>query len=144
MDDAALLEQLLFDHREIRKALETLAELRISSSEGKEFLWGLKKLLLTHLALEDKELYPRLAAREGAIAETFQSEMAEISDRVLRFFASYEEGIGNSMQFARDFGQMQVMLLRRMIREEMRLYPAFLDRRTSVTENPRQRRRTDF
>ena len=122
-----LIERLTSEHNALREALEQINQHRISQPEGREILFNTKAMLVAHLALEDKELYPALdlLAANKTLASSFRQEMQGITVSVLDFFKKYENGIEDGLAFARDFGHIKTMLVQRMIREETRLYPAF-------------------
>ena len=122
-----LIERLTSEHNALREALEQINQHRISQPEGREILFNTKAMLVAHLALEDKELYPPLdlLAANKILASSFRQEMQGITVSVLDFFKKYENGIEDGLAFARDFGHIKTMLVQRMIREETRLYPAF-------------------
>ena len=125
----SLIHQLSKEHEALRKALEEIRALRISSDEGRELLWKTRGLLEAHLEREDRLLYPALQALEASkvLADSFQDDMRQISVRVGTFFQTYGEGITDANQFARDFGELRAVLSHRMIREETRLYPAYAE-----------------
>ncbi|MBE7440211.1 MAG: hypothetical protein HS115_17295 [Spirochaetales bacterium] len=82
---------------------------------------------MAHLDREDRELYPALKALEqsNAIANAFQTEMAGITVQALEIFQRYEKGVDDKTRFARDTGQLFALVSGRIIKEEMRLYPAY-------------------
>lgn len=123
----SLIERLTAEHNALRDALQKINELRVSQPEGRELIFKTKSMLLAHLALEDKELYPALdrLAESKVLSSSFHQEMQDISVSVLAFFKKYDQGIADGIEFARDFGQIRAMLVQRMIREETRLYPAY-------------------
>lgn len=125
-----LTAQLKREHAAIMEALHRVNEKGIGKKEGVQALLGVKKLLLTHLAREDKELYPalqRATANNPELARTieqFVKEMTDVSEVALAFFAKYENG-GTGLSFGADYGALYARLVNRMSREETRLYSIY-------------------
>ena len=65
--------------------------------------------------------------QSNAIASAFQTEMGSITAQALQIFERYEHGIKDKSQFARDTGQLFALVSGRIIKEEMRLYPAYTE-----------------
>lgn len=122
----SLIDTLKHDHHEIFRLIEESQALGITTEEGRRKLKQAKAVIVGHLKLEDVKLYPEMQkhAETRALADTYSSEMRDISAEILQFFNFLEGGV-EGMQFAREVGRVVARLKQRMTREEVRLYPAF-------------------
>lgn len=89
-----------------------------------------RQALAEHLALEDRDLYPGLAAAAArsddaqlkTVAAAFSGTMQNISDGLTKIFARYEQGIRSLEDFRRDWGTLKSVLGSRIRSEETSLY----------------------
>jgi len=121
-----LIPSLLHDHAQMRELLESVRRQGISTAEGQRLLRRARQLIVAHLQREDTLLYPALRGCEDtqALADTYASEMQELSREILAFFDGME-GEHDELVFARGFGKVLGALNKRWTREEVRLYPAY-------------------
>lgn len=129
-----LISQLKQEHMEIMRSFNDLKE-EISLKKMEtclDELIVLKEILLFHLKLEDKMLYPELKKVEGDVRKTsdkFSKEMIEISKEALNFFNKYEKvSISNlidNLEFKREFENLYNLILKRIKIEEKILYPLY-------------------
>lgn len=121
----SIVATLKNEHQEIFKLLEKTQALGMSD-EGRKYLKQARNLVASHLAREDRNLYPQMQAHAQTkdLAMSFASEMEGISKETLSFFDALERG-ESGMDFARKMGGTIAHLRQRMNREEIRLYPAF-------------------
>lgn len=96
-------------------------------------LKNFKKILLSHLKLEDAELYPNLlSAKNKSIKETaekYSDEMKLISKRTISFFETYAhlkvDELSQSRIFKLDLSTIITIIRRRIDLEEVELYPLY-------------------
>lgn len=125
-----LITELKEEHIQISAILNKVNAIGFYTAEGQGLLNQAKNGLLTHLAKEDKELYPKLTtAAETNIdlkrtLDVFAKDMLEISKSAMAFFERYQNG-GSGVEFARDFGRLFSMLNLRIGREERILFEEF-------------------
>jgi hemerythrin-like domain-containing protein len=121
----SIVATLKNEHQEIFKLLEKTQALGMTD-EGRKYLKQARNLVASHLAHEDRNLYPQMQANAQTkdLAMSFESEMKDISKETLSFFDALERG-ESGMNFARQMGGTIAHLRQRMNREEIRLYPAF-------------------
>lgn len=88
--------------------------------------------LSIHLALEDKDLYPRMIAHEdkfvSSLARKYQLEMGEIADRFAQYTRKWPTPSAihkNSGEFTAETESIFRSLSRRMDKEDNELYAAF-------------------
>jgi iron-sulfur cluster repair protein YtfE (RIC family) len=130
---AGTIEEFHKDHERIAGALDEVRRLGIGSAAGREALFAARTLLLHHLELENRILYPALARHATddpslqRLLDDFASEMEQVAAQAAAFFDRYSAASGG-LEFARDFGRLVAELNRRIRREETLLYPEF-DRR---------------
>ena len=125
-----LVSRLKKEHNILVEALDSMMKLGVTTKEGQEKLYSAKEVLLAHLSLEDKELYPvlrRAAESDGSVKSTldiFAKDMEEISKTALSFFEKYAQG-GDSLEFAKELGRLLGALRNRIGREEDVLYAQY-------------------
>lgn len=126
-----LIDELKNEHKWIQHLLGQVKSVGITSTAGIEKLLLSKKALLAHLKKEDDKLYPILrdAGKTNQdinlTLKMFTDDMKSITDQVISFYAKYENGIQNKLDFATDFGVIVSILNDRIWREETILYPKF-------------------
>ena len=124
-----LTAELQEEHRFLAEALTKVKALG-PSEEGLKLLNSSKAALLAHLKKEDTFLYPELRKiattdqRVGGIVDMFASDMAKISQAAIEFFQHWENG-GDPEDFAKELDTLISVLLGRIRREEMILYPEY-------------------
>ena len=125
-----LVDRLKKEHNILVEALDSMMKLGVTTKDGQEKLYEVKAILLAHLSLEDKELYPVLrkaAESDDSVKSTldiFAKDMEEISKSALSFFAKYAQG-GDSLEFAKELGRLLAALRNRIGREEDVLYAQY-------------------
>jgi hemerythrin-like domain-containing protein len=131
-----LIQQLKQEHVEIMHSFESIKE---GVSKGKSGdndlineLGELKDILVAHLDLEDKMLYPMLIKSGGEakeLGEKFSDEMKKITKSALDFFEKYmKETISNLLQsseFRKELEKIIKAVTKRVETEENILYPAY-------------------
>ncbi len=131
-----LISQLKQEHVEI---MHTFASIKSGIASGKpgdgdliKELRELKDVLVGHLGLEDKMLYPALAksGEEGKkLGEQFSGEMLEISKIALAFFGKYmSETVSDllkSSEFRKELNDIVKAVSKRVNAEETVLFPAY-------------------
>lgn len=128
-----LVEKLTAQHRDLLATLDKMTEQGIASPAGRNTLFGARDALLAHLALEDREFYPRLrkaAQAKAALQSTlnvFASDLEGITQTAIAFFKRYGDAsaAGDSLDFARDLGRLMAALRTRIRKEETLLYPEY-------------------
>jgi hypothetical protein len=131
-----LIQQLKGEHVEIGRAFESIKEgvARGEAGDGELLneLRELKSVLVAHLDLEDKMLYPALVGAGGEakeLGEKFSKEMLGISNVVLAFFGKYiSESIENllkSAEFRIELDGIIKAVVKRVNAEEGTLFPAY-------------------
>ncbi|MBI5497462.1 MAG: hemerythrin domain-containing protein [Deltaproteobacteria bacterium] len=128
-----LIEKLSAQHRELVALLNAVTERGVSSPEGRKLLLSARDALLAHLALEDKEMYPALAAAartRPALRSTldqFAADMDVVSAMAVEFFQRFGDDARpvDSFQFAREQGKFMAALRARIRKEEVVLYPEY-------------------
>ena len=132
-----LIPQLKGEHVEIMHAFESIKEGVSGGKAGDADLINelreLKDVLVAHLDLEDKMLYPALATSNVAeakeLGEKYSAEMLEISKVAMAFFGKYmSETIGDllkSAEFRTELDAVIAAVTKRVDAEETILYPAF-------------------
>lgn len=123
-----LIERLTEEHRVILALLNDVASLGVGSLEGRKKLLKSKELILSHLHKEDEQLYPELARIEQAllVSDAFKEEMVHVSNKVLRFFCEFEKDSQDTQEMAQAFSDIRTALRNRITREELELYPLFV------------------
>ncbi len=142
-----LIDTLRQQHWEILsscEALEIFCKGGISSGEDikkwmeekRNVVFHLKKfktLLLSHLKLEDGELYPALLKAKDKtikeIVERYIGEMKLISKRTLSFFETYShlkvDGLSQNENFKLELNTIIAIIKKRVDLEERELYPLY-------------------
>lgn len=133
----SLIKQLKEEHVEIMRAFESIKSGVNGGNRGDDDLINelreLKEVLVAHLGLEDKMLYPALAKSENnkakELGEKFSKEMMEISGVALAFFGKYiSETIGDllrSSEFRKELDNVIKAVVKRVDTEEKILYPVY-------------------
>lgn len=91
--------------------------------------WGLTRALLTHLAVEDRYLYPGMIAQGGTqgalVASRFQTEMGDLAERFTAYMTEWKDD-----RIAQDWAGFRAAtrlilgaLSRRIAHENETLYP---------------------
>jgi hypothetical protein len=130
----ALVETLKIQHRELERRMGALDE-RLAAADAsgaREALGALSETLMAHLALEDRELYPGLAAvgeetigaGRKALAQTFAANMKRITDGLVSFIQSAERA--DAAALGREWGRIRSILVSRIESEERVLYPIYV------------------
>jgi len=96
-------------------------------------LRGLKEILVAHLELEDKLLYPKLASSEAEeareLGKKFSEEMSKISNAALAFFGKYvtveASELKNNAEFEKELSGIIEVVVKRVEIEENTLFPAY-------------------
>ncbi len=125
-----LIEELKQEHKIIIETFKKVRQLGISSKEGQEAIFAVKRLLLAHLKREDEEFY--LIIRKAAQSDKkvqqlvtfFMKDMDVISQAAIQFFDKYSES-GSGLEFAGDFGKLYAKLNIRIRNEEEELYSEY-------------------
>lgn len=120
-----LIEQLHREHNEIRlhlKKIQVNDDIEILNQHFSE----LKRVLISHLIIEDNELYPALRSLQATekISNSFEEEMGRISSDIMDFYAKYKHEFKGE-NFRGDAGVIIDRLIYRITKEERELYPAF-------------------
>lgn len=92
-----------------------------------------KTILVSHLGLEDKSLYPVLFKSKDkktrSKAEKYADEMKLISKRTISFFETYEhlkvDELSQNENFKLDLNTVITIIRRRIAVEEAELYPLY-------------------
>lgn len=123
----SLIDQLTNEHQALQKLLTEASRAGLDTDSGQQKMGQVKTMLLAHLKKEDTELYPELKKLEDAqaIAHSFQDEMTEISKAAVEFFTFFESRPDDKMKIAHEFGAFVGALKKRIIREEVTLYPLY-------------------
>ena len=133
----SLILQLKEEHVQLIRLFE---EVKSEISQGDiepnilvEQLRDLKYILLAHLALEDKLIYPKLTSSDNKeaqnIGKKFSTEMAEISNVVLAFFGKYIiidiQKLKSDKEFEKELTGIIEAVVKRVELEENTLFPAY-------------------
>ncbi len=133
----SLILQLKEEHVQLIRLFE---EVKSEISQGDiepnilvEQLRDLKDILLAHLALEDKLIYPKLTSSDNKeaqnIGKKFSTEMAEISNVVLAFFGKYIiidiQKLKSDKEFEKELTGIIEAVVKRVELEENTLFPAY-------------------
>lgn len=126
-------EILSAEHAELdRLATELLAIVSAGAGRAADLSavrWRLNRVLLMHLAKEDRLLYPRLQAcgdvRTEAMATRFAREMGGLAEAYLAYANGWTHNriLGDWDGFAADTRKIVRALRQRIEREERDLYP---------------------
>ncbi len=125
-----LINELKQEHQRIIRIFNKVNELGIGSKSGQKELLEAKQCLLDHLKKEDEYLYPLLneAAKKNVYIKqtlkSFADDLDKISEAALVFFDKYASG-GMGKEFAKDFGEIDTKLSKRIRKEETILYDLF-------------------
>ena len=132
-----LIPQLKREHVEIMRSFSSIKDGVMSGKVGDADLINglreLKNILVAHLDLEDKMLYPALAKSEVVeaknIGEKYSGEMLGISKVAMAFFGKYmSESISDllkSAEFRKELDGVISAVTKRVDAEETILYPAY-------------------
>jgi len=132
-----LIPQLKEEHIEIMRGFESINEGVSKGKMGDEELINelrdLKNILVAHLDLEDKMLYPALSKNDTneakELGEKFSEEMLGISKVALAFFEKYmSETISDllkSSEFRKELDDVIKAVTKRVNAEEKILYPTY-------------------
>jgi hypothetical protein len=126
----SLISTLKKQHAFLLEELARIQTLGITKEEALPSVLGIKDVLLSHLRLEDDELYPTLieAAKYDvqvqATVEIFARDMLSVSQLALDFFEKYETG-NDWANFPQDFYFLYAQLKIRIQREENTLYAVY-------------------
>lgn len=125
-----IVSELKLEHADLRNVLEQVRSHGIGTQAGREALHSARDLFVAHIRHEDEGFYPGLRtlsrgdASHGDLADKFAAEMVDLGQKILAFFAKYENG-GSGMEFAMDFGRMHAALNSRWHKEEAFLYARY-------------------
>ncbi len=131
-----LIKQLKQEHVKILQGFESIKE-GIAKDKSRNVglvdqLRDLKHTLVTHLALEDIKLYPKLIKAMGEAKELglkFSIEMFEISKTAIIFFGKYRSktmsNLLQSSEFGKELDGIIKTITKRIDTEEKILFPAF-------------------
>ena len=134
-----LIPQLKKEHVEIMHSFESIKEGVSKGDVGDKDLINelreLKRVLVAHLDLEDKMLYPSLSKSDKPkakeLGEKFSEEMLGISKVALAFFGKYmDESISDlvkSSEFRKELDEVIKAVTKRVEAEENILYPAYVE-----------------
>jgi len=132
-----LIPQLKGEHVEIMRSFDSIKEgvsgRKVGDTDLINELRELKNILVAHLDLEDKMLYPALAKSEVVeakeLGEKYSAEMLEISKVAMAFFGKYmSETIADllkSSEFRTELDVVIAAVTKRVDAEEKILYPAY-------------------
>jgi len=129
-----LINQFKEEHVRIMHLFEALkGDLKKNKSEIIKDLQELREVLVHHLDLEDKLLYPKFSQSEQPevkkIGQLFSEEMGKISKVAFSFFDKYEgkevDQLVNDKKFKNLFEEISKKVEKRVKIEEEVLYPAF-------------------
>lgn len=139
--------ELRRQHAEIGRATRQLAEL-VATQDAPTGVaavrWHLARLLMTHLALEDRILYPALLQADGSDVRTAATKLQTETGTLAACFSLYmtqwsDDRIAREWPaFCRDTETILRALGERIDREERTLYP--LAERVDTSARPRLRR----
>ena len=88
---SSLVTKLKDEHKLIFSMFEKVKSLGIGSRNGREELFKVKELILSHLKTENEYIYPRFAILSQknpslkGISDKFQNEMTDISKQAIAF-----------------------------------------------------------
>lgn len=128
MDFAELRRQ----HDEISETAQRIAIIITQSSQPggvSQLRWQLARQLMTHLALEDRFLYPAMQrypdGRTRETAASLQSETGQLADSFSRYMSSWNEDrmIREWSAFCKETRAVLDALTDRVARENRTLYP---------------------
>jgi hemerythrin-like domain-containing protein len=130
-----LIPQLKQEHVQIMYSFKSIkdevAKGKLNDGELINELNQLKTILVAHLDLEDKMLYPALSKNEDTkkLSEKFSEEMLGITKVALMFFEKYLKVEINTLlessEFRKELGGILQAITKRVDAEEKILYPAF-------------------
>jgi hemerythrin-like domain-containing protein len=132
-----LIPQLKREHIDIMRSFDLIRENISTGKPGDEDLVNqlreLKDVLVSHLDLEDKMLYPVLSGSDSPeakeLGEKFSSEMLGISKSALDFFKEYMyETITDLLRSSNFRAELDIIIkavTKRVEAEEDILYPAY-------------------
>lgn len=124
----SLVAQLKQEHDALKAKVTEITLQGIMTPEGFFELQQLMGLLRTHIAHEDRDMYPLLeqvALHDDdlrALLARFRAEINEVTDESARFFAFYVTP-ERSLDYAHDVARIFSMLTNRINTEETLLYP---------------------
>lgn len=121
-----LLTDTLRKQHVVLPLVEDIRHHGIRTSEGRDAIRKLHRLIAAHLQLEDSKLYPALLAHPdtAVLAHTCADEVPQLSSKITTFFKAWHDG-GENVDFARNHGQLVGSINQRLTRAEIRLYPAY-------------------
>lgn len=124
------IELLKAQHEELEQSAAALLE--AVSSEARQSIaplrWRFARLLIAHLAVEDRFFYPRIIAGDDTaaaqVALRFQQEMAGLSDMFSQHMAKWTDDlIGKDWSgYSREVKDILARLQQRIDRENRELY----------------------
>jgi len=126
-----LIRKLVNEHVILDKELAEIAKPGITTQEKHKKILEAKNRIIKHIEHEDRELYTVLnkkAETDSTLKQTldiFAAEMKEITEKVFTFFAAFENEMGESFLFSREFGKLVGLLKHRIRREEGILYEEY-------------------
>lgn len=124
--------ELRLQHAEISLAAKRLAELAAAPDKPQAtgaIRWHLARLLMTHLALEDRILYPALLQADDAdvraATTTLQLDTGRLAERFSLYMTAWsDDRIAKEWRiFCSETDQVLAALRKRIEREEDTLYP---------------------
>ncbi len=133
-----LIKQLKDEHKEILYLISSLESGiksgRVDSAEFLNQVTELKELLVNHLSVEDKLLYPQISQSKSSevkiIGDTFSTQMAEIAKKAMQFFGEYQSvpvsELVKNQKFLEDFKEISAKIKERVKIEESVLFNAYL------------------
>lgn len=134
-----LTQDLRQQHSEIMRHFNEIVRLvdkstsKDADDELLDTMVQLKNVLLAHLDLEDKLLYPKFAKSKSSeiqkLGEMFAQEMMSKTPTVLNFFVKYERtpivALKKDKDFKKSLKDLIVIISARIKIEEEILFPAF-------------------
>ena len=124
------VEKLKKEHAVIIDAMSKAKFLGVTSEEGRALLLEAKKILLEHLANEDKYLYPVLKKasqnddRLKTLISEDVSEIGAVTEMANKFFKKCEKNQTDA-QYIEDFKELFKSLLYRIHNEENTIYAEY-------------------
>tara|TARA_Y100000310_G_C20620134_1_gene782822 strand:- start:867 stop:1268 length:402 start_codon:yes stop_codon:yes gene_type:complete len=125
-----LIKELKEQHIEIRRYFESLKKLLKEKDESFiSEIKELKEIIIEHLGLEDRILYPALSENKNIEAkeagEKFSTEMLSISKKIISFFDNCEKEMINKKNFNEEFEDIIKKVSIRVDTEEEILFPLY-------------------
>jgi len=126
-----LINELKQEHETFINTLNELKKVSVTSTKGIEIISQFKIAILSHLAKEDRLLYPPLYEKAKSnlslkkALDTFATNMDEITEYSNNFYEKYTNNNIDKTEFLNDITKFIILFKERVMKEEVIIFKAY-------------------